>query len=142
MDKPNLVYITADQLKASAAPILGNRLISCPFMEGLAAEGITHGHLRSTFPTGTFNSGRRNALVQAGRNREYSYIRDPQYGDEAYDLTRDPRELDNLLLHRGAVPDGVSRLRDELDRWEEACLGLRRQLNVIPGDRGFEPGWE
>ena len=41
VDKPNLIYITADQLKASAAPMLGNRLISCPFMEGLAAEGIT-----------------------------------------------------------------------------------------------------
>ena len=99
------------------------------------------GHLKSTFPTGTFNSGRRNTLVRAGRSREFSYIRDPQYGDEAYDLTRDPRELDNLL-QRGSVPAAVDQLRDDLDRWEEACLDLRRQLNVIPGDRGFEPGWE
>ena len=106
-----------------------------------AQVGDYQGHLKSTFPTGTFNSGRRNALVRAGRSRELSYIRDPQYGDEAYDLTRDPRELDNLL-QRGSVPAAADQLRDDLDRWEEACLDLRRQLNVIPGDRGFEPGWE
>jgi arylsulfatase A-like enzyme len=106
-----------------------------------AQVGDYHGHLKSTFPTGTFSSGRRNALVRAGRSREFSYINDPQCGDEAYDLTRDPRELDNLLQGT-SVPDGAGRIKDEIFRWEETCLDLRRQLNVIPGDRGFEPGWE
>ena len=44
-------------------------------------------------------------------------MRDPDYGDEAYDLRRDPRELENLLAHKGVEePPEVAQLRRRVDQ--------------------------
>jgi hypothetical protein len=77
-------------------------------------------------------------LLQGARTKAYSYVRDPDYGDEAYDLRTDPRELDNLLADGAEAPAGVAELRRRVDEWEAECLRLREQLGVIPGYRGFD----
>jgi arylsulfatase A-like enzyme len=104
-----------------------------------AQVGDYQGFLKNTFPGGTFGAGRRKSLVQGGRTRECSYIRDTQYGDEAYDLESDPGELENLLNAGNAPePPRVAALRRRVDQWEETCLRLRAELGVVPGERGFE----
>ena len=62
-----------------------------------AQVGDYHGRLKTTFPTGMPESGRHPGLVQGARTPGLSYVRDPDYGDEAYDLRKDPGELVNLL---------------------------------------------
>jgi arylsulfatase A-like enzyme len=108
----------------------------------LAQVGDYHGHLKTTFPTGMPEHGRRAGLVQAARDRDYVYIRDPDYGDEAYDRRRDPWELDNLLNPGKPTPPArVDALRRRVDEWAATCLGLRERLGVVLGDRGFQDGW-
>jgi arylsulfatase A-like enzyme len=106
-----------------------------------AQVGKYHGYLKTTFPGGMPASGRHPSLVQGARTKEFSYIVDPDNGDEAYDLRNDPGELDNLLLS-GSAPDWTKKLRERISDWEENCLSLRKELGVIPGDRGFYKGWE
>jgi hypothetical protein len=65
-------------------------------------------------------------------------VRDPNYGDEAYDLRSDPTELVNLLGPGGTEPADVAALRDRVDRWEDECIELRDRLGVGPGFRGFD----
>ena len=108
-----------------------------------AQVGDYHGYLKNTFPGGTFEAGRRACMVRGVRTREFSYIRDDQCGDEAYDLRQDPKELNNLLNRPGeAESEFLTGLQRELDRWEGECGRLRDELGVIPGDRGFEKDWE
>lgn len=106
-----------------------------------AQAGDYHGYIGTSFPGGMPASGRHPSLVRGGRTRDYSYIHDPDYGDEAYDLRNDPGELDNLLL-TGTTPDWAKELKERIDRWEESCIALRKELGVIPGDRGSYEGWE
>jgi hypothetical protein len=120
--KPNILYMMMDQQKASAAGYLGNTVVPSPFIDSMASDGIAFSNAYSP-------------------SSEFSYIFDPDNGDEAYDLRNDPGELDNLLLS-GSAPDWTKKLRERISDWEENCLSLRKELGVIPGDRGFYKGWE
>lgn len=108
-----------------------------------AQAGDYHGHLDSTLRGGRPKSARHPGLLQGVRTAEFSYVRDSDFGDEAYDLHRDPHELHNLLAPgSGREPAEVADLRRRVEQWEARCLNLRKQLGVIPGYRGFDPGWE
>jgi arylsulfatase A-like enzyme len=124
-----------------------------PLRDCLFAQvGDYHGFLKTTWPAGIALSGRHPGLLQGARTERFSYVRDPDYGDEAYDLQSDPRELNNLLGRAGAgdgrnsgpgaKPPEVTELRRRVDDWEAECLRLRKELGVVPGDRGFAEGWE
>ena len=102
-----------------------------------AQVGDYQGDLKNTFPGGTFESGRRKALVQSARTTMHLYIRDDQCGDEGYDLRTDPFELSNELAVDAAQPAWAESMRRRVEDWEKACLALRAQLGVVPGERGF-----
>ena len=106
-----------------------------------AQVGNYHGFLGTTFPTGMPVAGRHPGLLMSARTKYFSYIHDPDYGDEAYDLREDPWELHNLL-QRGEEPPEVSELREAVREWERNCKEIREQLNIVSGDRGFVEGWE
>lgn len=126
------------QGKDLLAPILNGN--DEPLHDMLYAQaGEYHGHLKTTFPGGIPEHGRRKCLVESIRTTRYLYVRDDQYGDEAYDLAEDPDELNSLLRRSGSIPAELRDLRDRLNRWHEECVALRQALGIIPGDRGF---WE
>lgn len=103
-----------------------------------AQVGEYHGSLGTTMPSGLPLAGRHPGLVQGVRTAAFSYIRDPDYGDEAYDLRQDPGELVNLVgSGKLREPPEIAELRRRVDRWEAECLGLREELGVVPGVRGF-----
>jgi len=101
------------------------------------AVGEYHGDLKTTMPWGLPESGRHPGQVRGARDHRFSYIRDPDYGDEAYNLQLDPRELRNLLQNGASVPQGVDSLRRQMDKWEKQCDDHRDHLGVIEGDRNF-----
>ena len=103
--------------------------------------GDYHGHLGQSNYGGT-NSGRHRGLVQAARSQSFVYIRDPDYGDEAYDLRQDSLELNNLLGPDRSEPEAIRQLCSRVEDWEQGCLKLRAELGVVPGYRGFDEGWE
>ncbi|MFA5865469.1 MAG: sulfatase-like hydrolase/transferase [Phycisphaerae bacterium] len=101
-----------------------------------AQVGDYHGHLGTTFPIGMPKSGRHASLVQGARNLEFSYARDPDNGDEAYDLRSDPHELNNLLNPgKHSCPKMIDTLREQVDQWESRCVRLREKLGVVRGER-------
>lgn len=103
-----------------------------------AQVGDYHGHLKTTWPGGMPASGRHPSLLQGARSLEFSYVCDPDYGDEAYDLRSDPWELCNLLQAPGTTPPKeILELRVATEQWEAECLNLRNALKILPGDRGF-----
>jgi len=114
-----------------------------PLRDCLFAQvGDYHGHLKTTFPGGIPESGRRACLVQGARSGAFSYARDTDWGDEAYDLRDDPLELNNLLNPgRPAPPAEVDELRRRVDAFEAECVELRDRLGVVPGFDGFDPNW-
>jgi len=121
-------------LESGAGPLRG-----CVF----AQVGDYHGHLGDSLPGGRPGCTRHPSLLQGARTREFSFTRDPDFGDEAYDLHNDPRELTNLLNPgQGPVPRQIEELRERVDAWEEECVRLREELGVIRGYRGFDKGWE
>ena len=106
-----------------------------------AQVGNYKGHLlgKSSFPTGTCGAGRRSELVQGVRTATHAYLRDPEYGDEAYDLQADPNELNNVIkFHGRSEPGWVTDLRHRVDLWEQQCARLPGKLGVVPGNRGFD----
>ena len=107
--------------------------------EVFAAAGGYLGPLGSTLPGGFPACGRHKGVVRGVRDLEYSYVRDPDNGDEAYDLTSDPHELRNLFLDtQASIPQGVRRLQKRLDDYENECTELRKDLGVVPGARNFD----
>ena len=114
-----------------------------PLRDCLFAQvGDYHGHLKTTWPSGMPAAGRHPGLLQGARTRHTSFVRDPDYGDEAYDLRHDPQELENLLGREGVEePLEVGDLRRRVDQWEEECIRLRERLEIIPGYRGFDLDW-
>jgi len=70
-----------------------------------------------------------------------SYIRDPDFSDEAYDLRSDPDELVTVA----GMPEyaaACERYRRNLDRFEKECEDLRSRIGIIHGPTGFIEGWE
>ena len=106
-----------------------------------AQVGNYHGFLKTTFPTGMPAGGRHPGLLMSARTKDFSYVHDPDYGDEGYDLREDPWELRNILQGTYA-PLEISELRDAVREWELSCREIRNQLNIVSGDRGFVEGWE
>jgi arylsulfatase A-like enzyme len=108
-----------------------------------AQVGDYHGSLGTTLPTGMCASGRHPGLLQGARTMDYAYVHDPDYGDEAYDLRRDPTELDNLLQRDdGPLAPEIGELRARVFEFEAECKTLREALGVVPGYPGFHKGWE
>jgi arylsulfatase A-like enzyme len=103
-----------------------------------AQVGEYRGQLKSTLPGGLAESARRAGLVEGARTREFNYIRDPDWGDEAYDLRSDPKELRNVLGGGRPEPSEVAALRRRADEWRQTCLDLRKSLGIVPGYRGFD----
>lgn len=106
-----------------------------------AQVGAYAGDLKTTWPGGLPEHGRHPSLVQHARDHAFAYTRDPDYGNEAYDLRNDPHELNNLLNPgKPAPPAEVDALRHKLDDFESDCLALRDELGICPGDRGYHEG--
>ena len=115
-----------------------------PLRDTIFAQiGDYHGYIGTSWPTGMPASGRHPSLTHCIRTRDRAYIRDPDNGDEAYDLTHDPHELRNLT-NPGAPPLGgaFQTMQDQLADFINECARLRQTLGVVDGDRGFERGWE
>ena len=108
-----------------------------------AQVGDYHGFIGTSWPTGMPKSGRHASLTHSIRTPDMSYVLDPDNGDEAYDLSQDPRELMNLRKNTASPPpDQLDTLKNRLLRFVAECNDLRQRLGVIPGDRGFVEGWE
>ncbi len=111
--------------------------------EIFAQIGDYHGFIGTSWPSGMPKSGRHASLTHAIRTRERAYIRDPDNGDEAYDLCDDPNELRNLLNQgQPALPDEFTAMKTRLEAFISQCDNLRSDLGIIAGDRGFVEGWE
>lgn len=115
-----------------------------PIRDAVFAQiGDYHGFIGTSWPTGMPASGRHNSLTQSARTATATFIRDPDNGDEAYDLVSDPNELSNLLNPgHPPLPGNIADLESRLEAHERECLALRDELGVIRGDRGFVEGWE
>ncbi|MFI4913074.1 MAG: sulfatase [Sedimentisphaeraceae bacterium JB056] len=109
-----------------------------------AQVGNYHGFLKNSSRNGGhLESYRHPSLLQGVRNKHFSYTNDPDYGDEAYNLKTDPKELKNIInTNCKAESLEISELRKKTRQWEKECLELRKELEVIPGHRGFNKGWE
>jgi arylsulfatase A-like enzyme len=130
-------YVQGHDLIAWASQNSRGPLRDCVF----AQVGDYHGNLKTTWPGGMPESGRHAGLVQGGRTLEFAFTRDPDNGNEAYDLRADPHELKNLLNHTGAAPpQQVDALQRSVDDFEQTCLKLREELAIVPGDRGYWDG--
>lgn len=103
-----------------------------------SAVGAYGGYLKTTMPHGLPECGRRKGIVRGARSLTHSYIRDPDTGDEAYDLTTDPLELRNLLQQPAAIPESIKQLSREMDEWEAGCQRLQDELRIEPGNRNFD----
>ncbi len=111
--------------------------------EVYAQVGDYHGFIGTSWPSGMPASGRHPSLTHSIRTKDRAYTLDPDNGDEAYDLTTDPKELRNILKTGPQSLDvEFNQLRDRLLTFIEECEALRIRLGVVPGDRGFVEGWE
>lgn len=50
MDKPNFLFVQADQLAARALPVYGNKIAKTPNIDRLAARGVTFDHAYCNYP--------------------------------------------------------------------------------------------
>ena len=105
-----------------------------------AAIGGYGGTLGTTFPNGFAASGRRKGIVRSARSLDHVFIRDPDTGDEAYDLVNDPLELKDLLKAGRPKTEPIKALTRLMDQWEKTCAEKYAALGVIPGDRNFKDG--
>jgi arylsulfatase A-like enzyme len=115
-----------------------------PLRDEIYAQiGDYHGFIKTSWPSGMPEAGRHASLTHAIRTTTKAYILDPDNGDEAYDLETDPNELVCLTKHgHPALDPEYLHMKDRLEQFKEECDALRKELNVIPGDRGFVEGWE
>jgi uncharacterized sulfatase len=115
-----------------------------PLRDEIYAQiGDYHGFIETSWPSGMPASGRHSSLTHCIRTETHAYIIDPDNGDEAYDLTSDPKELNNLLNPgRPAPVSAFQDLRERLVEFIGDCEQLQSELGVIKGDRGFVEGWE
>ena len=115
-----------------------------PLRECVFAQvGDYHGHLGTTLPGGRPECTRHAGLLEGARTPHFAFTRDPDFGDEAYDLRNDPKELVNLLAQSSSgEPREVNKLRRSVDAWHTECVRLREELGILPGYRGFDVGWE
>ena len=113
-----------------------------PLRENVFAQvGNYHGNLGTTFPTGMPAAGRHRSLLMRAASKEFSFVSDPDYGDEAYDLRNDPWELRNIA--GGEVERiEIAELRRAVEEWRINCEQIKAQLEIVPGERGFVDGWE
>jgi len=108
-----------------------------------AGVGDYHGFIKTSWPSGMPEAGRHKSLTHSVRTRDRTYIEDPDNGDEAYDLTADPKELNNLTNPgRPPLDPEFAELKAQLDAFKAECAQMRKDLNVVAGDRGFVEGWE
>ncbi len=115
-----------------------------PLREEVFAQiGDYHGYIGTSWPSGMPKSGRHSSLTHCIRTKERAYIKDPDNGDEAYDLRHDPNELKNLLKS-GAPPldDKFKELRRRLENFIRQSNDVKDRLAVVHGERGFVEGWE
>ncbi len=117
----------------------GNTLIPREYV--YSQVGDYHGYLGCSLPGGMPASGRHASLVRSIRDMEMSYIRDPDFSDEAYDLIKDPYELVQVSS-KPEYAEKIDVLKQKLDQFEQSCESLRARLGVIHGPRGFLEGWE
>lgn len=103
-----------------------------------SAVGAYGGNLKTTMPHGLPESGRRKGIVRAARSRTHAFIRDPDTGDEVYDLVKDPLELRELRRSGATMPPPVTQLERSLAEWEERCVAHGKFLGVEPGQRNFD----
>ena len=113
-----------------------------------AQVGDYHGYIGTSWPSGMPASGRHKSLICAARTTTASYIRDRDNGDEAYDLSIDPFELNNLFNQDSSTQvsstasESHTELALQIDEFERGCIDMRENLQVVAGDRGFVKGWE
>lgn len=100
--------------------------------------GDYHGSLETTMPSGISLAGRHPSLLQGARSNDFSHVRDLDYGDEAYDLRTDTKELNTLIRRGQPEPPEVTELRRRVDAWGEDCLRLQDELGVVPRHRAFD----
>ncbi len=111
-----------------------------PIREAVFAQiGDYHGYIKTSWPSGMPEAGRHKSLTHSIRTATRAYIRDPDNGDEAYDLTTDPNELRNLT---GGSDTPFPDLQNQLETFIKGCESLKTEMEVVPGDRGFVKGWE
>ncbi|NRB16357.1 MAG: sulfatase-like hydrolase/transferase [Rhodobacteraceae bacterium] len=109
----------------------------------IAQVGDYQGFIKTSWPSGMPEAGRHKSLTHSIRTLDKVYIQDPDNGDEAYDLSTDPRELRNLAQQPDFATDPhFLGLKHQLSQFQQDCLTLRDQLGVVAGDRGFVKGWE
>ena len=115
-----------------------------PLRDAVFAQiGDYHGYIGTSWPSGMPASGRHSCLTHGIRTPDRRYILDPDNGDEAYDLARDPKELKNLTNAGSRTLDPeFDALKSRLIAFVAECDALRDKLGVVPGDRGFVEGWE
>jgi arylsulfatase A-like enzyme len=82
-----------------------------------AQVGNYHGNLGTTFPTGMPAAGRHRGLLMRAASKDFSFVSDPDYGDEAYDLRNDPWELRNIAGGEGERIE-ITELRRAVEEWK------------------------
>jgi arylsulfatase A-like enzyme len=111
--------------------------------EVFAQIGDYHGFIGTSWPSGMPASGRHKSLIHSVRTTDRTYISDTDNGDEAYELTTDPNELQNLTNPGSKpLPREFITLKSRLQAFQDECAGLRAELGIVDGDRGFVKGWE
>ena len=153
----NVLFITADQLRADTLGCYGHRLVQTPCLDQLAADGAQFvSHYTQSTPCGPARAGLHTGMypmnhrvVDNGTPLDFRHTNwaheirsakphlDPRLIGYV-DQTTDPRELDGPEDHRGTHWDGgylrgLRRLTDTDDRMG-TLPWLRANLDLHPKD--------